>query len=66
MTDKIIQCPVCKKSLTFEVDVSEFEPYERFPIPCIIKHNDHWISLYLDSDTSICDVEIPIVKQSKE
>ena len=66
MTEKIIQCPICKKSLTFEVLQEDFGPYERFPIPCIIKHGDHWVSLYLDSDMSICDVEIPIVKDSKE
>ncbi|MHA1696102.1 MAG: hypothetical protein ACTSXT_01070 [Candidatus Helarchaeota archaeon] len=66
MTEKIIRCPICKKPLRFEVDVKDFEPYERFPIPCIIKHNDHWVSLYLDSDMSICDVEIPLVKISLE
>ena len=66
MTEKIIQCPICKKSLSFEVVIDDFEPYQRFPIPCIIKHYDHWISLYLDSDMSICDVEIPIVKTARE
>ncbi len=66
MTEKIIQCPICKKPLKFEVFEEDFEPYERFPIPCIIHHEDHWVSLYLDSDMSICDIEIPIVKKSVE
>ncbi|MHA1271329.1 MAG: hypothetical protein ACTSPY_16165 [Candidatus Helarchaeota archaeon] len=66
MTEKIIQCPICKKPLRFEVVKEDFEAYERFPIPCIVQHSDHWVSLYLDSDMSICDVEIPLVKTSRE
>lgn len=58
MHPKMINCPKCNEKLIFRVEESIISNAESFPVPCVVQHNDHYIILYLDSQSAICDVEI--------
>jgi len=61
----MIVCPKCKEQLSFNVDESVIFNAKSFPIPCVVKHKDHYIILYLDSQSAICDVEVALFFKSE-
>ncbi|NVM02600.1 MAG: hypothetical protein HWN67_09710 [Candidatus Helarchaeota archaeon] len=65
MPQKIIVCPKCKEQLSFTVDDSIIANSKSFPIPSVVQHKDHFLIVYLDSHSAICDVEIPLFFKSE-
>ena len=59
---KWMQCPVCKESIYWEIPVAELKKVKRFPVPVVIKHNDHTLVCYLDSHNQLADTEIAIAR----
>ena len=62
---KVMVCPKCKEQLSIMVDESIIANSKTFPVPSVIQHKDHFLIVYLDSQSSICDVEIPLFFKSE-
>ena len=57
---KWMQCPVCKESIYWEIPTEQLKEVKRFPVPVVVKHNDHYLVCYLDSHYQLADTEIAI------
>jgi hypothetical protein len=57
---KWLQCPVCKETIYWKVPEDAIKNVQRFPVPIIIKHNDHYLVCYIDSHSQLADTEIAI------
>ncbi|MGY5874470.1 MAG: hypothetical protein RTU30_01880 [Candidatus Thorarchaeota archaeon] len=55
---KWLQCPVCKETIHWKVPESALKEVKRFPVPIIIKHQDHYLICYIDSHSQLADTEI--------
>ena len=57
---KWLQCPVCKETITWEIPKEGLKEVKRFPVPIVIKHDDHYLICYVDSHLQLADTEIAI------
>ncbi|MFX0107756.1 MAG: hypothetical protein ACFE7R_05715 [Candidatus Hodarchaeota archaeon] len=55
---KWLQCPVCKKTTFWEVPVEALKGVKRFPVPVVIKHENHYLVCYIDSHLQLADTEV--------
>ena len=42
------------------IPTDEMKQVKRFPVPVVIKHNDHYLVCYLDSHHQLADTEIAV------
>ncbi|NHI83693.1 MAG: hypothetical protein EAX81_05270 [Candidatus Thorarchaeota archaeon] len=57
---KWLQCPVCKKTIFWEVPNEALKRAKRFPVAVVISHQDHHFICYIDSHHQLADTEIAI------
>jgi len=55
---KWLQCPVCKQTISWKIPESALKEVKRFPAAVIVKHDDHYLIVYLDSHLQLADTEI--------
>ena len=55
---KWLQCPVCKETIYWEIPTEEIKKVKRFPVPIIVKHKDHYLICYIDSQIQLADTEV--------
>jgi len=55
---KWLQCPVCKQTIHWKIPEAELKDVKRFPAAIIIKHDDHYLIVYVDSHLQLADTEI--------
>ncbi|MBD3406682.1 MAG: hypothetical protein GF411_11255 [Candidatus Lokiarchaeota archaeon] len=60
MTEELkwLQCPVCKATIYWKVPTEALKKVTRFPVPIIIKHEDHHLVCYVDSHYQLADTEV--------
>jgi hypothetical protein len=66
---KWLQCPVCKKTIFWEVPTEALKDVKRFPVAVVIKHQDHHLVCYIDSHLQLADTEVAVAQiegKSKE
>ncbi len=68
MVVKVVKCPICGDVVEFHLTKIIVEG-KKFPVPCIFIHqigeDNHAFIAYLDSDLSLCDVEVPEIITNK-
>lgn len=52
------RCPVCEKTIYWKLPTDTLKQVERFPAPLVIKHEDHYLIVYVDSHYQLADTEI--------
>jgi hypothetical protein len=57
---KWLQCPVCKKTISWEVPEKALKKVTRFPVAVVIKHEDHNLVCYVDSHLQLADTEVAV------
>ncbi|NWF96797.1 MAG: hypothetical protein HXY34_11705 [Candidatus Thorarchaeota archaeon] len=57
---KWLQCPVCKETIYWKAPLEALKEVKRFPIPIVIRHNDHFLVCYIDSQYQIADTEVAV------
>ncbi|MFW9845236.1 MAG: hypothetical protein ACFFD6_00695 [Candidatus Thorarchaeota archaeon] len=57
---KWLQCPVCKKTISWEIPDKALKKVKRFPVPVVIKHEDHFLVCYVDSHLQLADTEVSV------
>ena len=57
---KWLQSPVTKESIYFKLPVDELKEVKRFPAPVVVKHNDVYLVVYVDSHYQLADTEVAI------
>ncbi len=55
---KWLQCPVCKQTIYWQIPEDALKEVKRFPAAVIVKHDDHYLIVYLDSHLQLADTEI--------
>ncbi len=55
---KWLQCPVCKETIYWNIPDNAMEDVKRFPAPIVVKHQDHYLIVYIDSHYQIADTEV--------
>jgi hypothetical protein len=55
---KWLQCPVCKQTICWKIPEAALKEVKRFPASVIVKHDDHYLIVYLDSHLQLADTEI--------
>jgi len=55
---KWLQCPVCKQTIHWKIPDGALKDVKRFPAAIIIKHDDHYLIVYVDSHLQVADTEI--------
>ena len=53
---KVVVCPHCSSRIQFTIDKSNIEKAEKFPVPVVLKHEDHSFTIYLDSNLLISEI----------
>lgn len=53
---KVVVCPHCSSRIQFTIDKSNIEKAEKFPVPVVLKHEDHTFTIYLDSNLLISEI----------
>jgi len=55
---KWLQCPVCKQTIHWTIPEAALKEVKRFPAAIVVKHDDHYIIVYLDSHFQLADTEV--------
>ncbi|MFX1368285.1 MAG: hypothetical protein ACFFAY_06795 [Promethearchaeota archaeon] len=55
---KWLQCPVCKKTIYWEVPAEALKNVKRFPVAVVVKHENHHLVCYIDSHFQLADTEV--------
>ena len=47
-------------TIHWEIPTDQLKEVKRFPVPVVVKHNDHYLVCYLDSHYQLADTEIAV------
>lgn len=50
-------CPLCKKTMTFDVDEAIITESKKFPVPFVVEHCDRTLIAYIDSNFKVRGIE---------